>query len=229
MSPLNVYAFMEEFSKYLPTEIITVVANGSASVVGSAVYYIKKKQRFLMNCAISSMGYDLPAAIGACVANERKPIICIAGDGSIMMNLQELQTIVTNKLPIKIVLINNEGYHQIRVTQTNLFQKNFVGIGSQSGDLGFPDFGKVSNAFEIPYQKCTHLNELDSAVKWLFTTEGYAMLEIFCTTNQVFEPKSATKRLEDGSLYSPPLEDLAPFLPREELKENMYIPLWNER
>ena len=143
---------------------ITVVANGSASVVGSAAYYIKRGQRFIMNCAISSMGYDLPAAVGACVAAEKKPIICIAGDGSIMMNLQELQTIVTNELPVKIFIINNQGYQQIRITQSNLFDKNYVGIGPDSRDLGFPDFGKIAEAFGIPYRKCEELTMLTEMV-----------------------------------------------------------------
>ena len=94
------------------------------------------------------MGYDLPAAIGACVANNKKRVVCIAGDGSIMMNLQELQTIITNKLPIKIFLINNQGYHSIRITQNNLFsQHKKVGIGEESGDLSFPDYSKIAAAF----------------------------------------------------------------------------------
>lgn len=226
---VNVYAFMDTFSRQLPEGMLTVVANGSASVVGSAVYYIKNKQRFIMNCAISSMGYDLPAAIGACVANGNKQIICIAGDGSIMMNLQELQTIVTNKLPVKIVLINNSGYQQIRITQTNLFDKNYVGIGPDSKDLSFPDFEKISNAFGIPYKSCKSMDAMDESVEWICNEEGCCMLEVYCSTAQVFEPKSATKRHEDGTLYSPPLEDLAPFLPREELKSNMYIEMWDER
>ena len=145
-----------------------------------------------------------------------------------MMNLQELQTIVTNKLPIKIVIINNNGYHQIRLTQTNLFNRNFVGIGPESGDLGFPDFGKLSNAFGIEYRKCMSQESLQEDIDWLLEQESYCVLEVICSTTQVFEPKSATKRLEDGSLYSPPLEDLAPFLPREELKENMFIKMWGE-
>ena len=226
---INIYAFIDQFSKSLPEGMITVVANGSASVVGSAAYYIKKNQRFIMNCALSSMGYDLPAAAGACVANKNKPIVCIAGDGSIMMNLQELQTIVTNKLPVKIILINNSGYQQIRITQTNLFKKNFVGIGPESKDLGFPSFEKVANAFGIPYKKCTSKVDMEKSIQWFNESEQYCMLEVFCSTEQIFEPKSATKRLEDGSLYSPPLEDLAPFLSREELKSNMCIKMWDER
>lgn len=226
---VNVYACIDRVSRNLPEGMITVVANGSASVVGSAAYYIKKNQRFIMNCAMSSMGYELPAAVGACVANNKNPLVCIAGDGSIMMNLQELQTIVTNELPIKILLINNSGYQQIRLTQTNLFNKNFVGIGPESNDLGFPEFKKISTAFEIPYKSCSSINELEKSISWFNEQKGYCMLEVFCTTDQIFEPKSATKRLEDGSLYSPPLEDLAPFLSREELKENMYIKMWDER
>ena len=221
--PMNVYALVDSLSRSLPAGTVTVAANGSASVVGSAAYYIGKGSRFLMNCAISSMGYELPAAVGACVAGGKRPVICLAGDGSIMMNLQELQTIVTNRLPVKIVLIANQGYHQIRLTQTNLFEKHFVGIGPESGDLGFPDFGKVAGAFGIPYLRCGELAALPDALRWLNDQPGFCMLEAEVTTTQVFEPKSATRRLEDGSLYSPPLEDLAPFLSREELADNMLI------
>lgn len=227
--PVNIYGFIDALSRSLPENTVTVAANGSASVVGSQTYYIGKGNRFIMNCGISSMGYDLPAAIGACIANNKKPVVCIAGDGSIQMNLQELQTIVTNKLPIKIVVINNEGYHQIRVTQTNLFNANFVGIGPVSGDLGFPDFEKLAYAYGIPYRHCDHKNDINAAIDWMNAENGYCMLEVHCDTSQFFEPKSATKRQEDGSLYSPPLEDLAPFLEREELRKNMYIPLWDER
>lgn len=225
--PVNVYAFMDAFSRSLEERTITVVANGSASVVGSAAYYIKRGSRFIMNCGLSSMGYDLPAAIGVAVALDQdkssRAVICIAGDGSIMMNLQELQTIVTNQLPIKIVVINNEGYQQIRITQTNLFHKNYVGLGPQSGDLGFPDFEKLANAFGIPYFRCDDSRLLQDVINDFLNQPGYAMMEVCCSTDQFFEPKSATKRLEDGTLFSPPLEDMAPFLPKEELIQNMYI------
>lgn len=226
---INIYAFINKLSKTLPEKTVTVVANGSASVVGSAAYVIKSGTRFIMNCALSSMGYDLPAAVGAACAVKQgdekynQDIICIAGDGSIQMNLQELQTIVTNRLPIKIIVINNEGYHQIRLTQTNLFEKKYVGIGPESHDLEFPDFGKLAYAYGISYYECSDMQKMNEVLEKFLKQDGYAMLEIFCDTEQGFEPKSATKRLEDGTLYSPPLEDLYPFLPREELKENMYI------
>lgn len=225
--PVNVYAFMDAFSRSLQEGTITVVANGSASVVGSAAYYMKRGSRFIMNCGLSSMGYDLPAAIGVAVAVDQdkssRDVICIAGDGSIMMNLQELQTIVTNQLPIKIVVINNEGYQQIRITQTNLFHKNYIGLGPQSGDLGFPNFEKLANAFGIAYFRCDDSRLLQDIINDFLSQPGFAMMEVCCSTDQFFEPKSATKRLEDGTLLSPPLEDLYPFLNRDELKENMYI------
>ena len=222
---VNVYRFMHELSKMLNENDITVVANGSASVVGSQTYVIDKGQRFIMNCGLSSMGYDLPAAIGACVANQKQRIICIAGDGSIQMNLQELQTIVTNKLPIVIFVINNQGYHQIRLTQKNIFHDKLVGVGPESEDLGFPDFEKLAYAYGIPYLSCRNDTELEEILNQALQTDGFLMCEIFTSTDQLFEPKSATKRLEDGTLVSPPLEDMAPFLPKEELIENMYIDL----
>jgi len=225
----NVYAFIDSLSRMLPEKATTVVANGSASVVGSATYYIKNDDRFIMNCALSSMGYDLPAAIGACVANDKNTTICLAGDGSIMMNLQELQTIVTNKLPIKVFVINNAGYHQARLTQNNLFKDGLVGVGPESGDLEFPDFSKIANAFGMPYVGIHSNDEVKDAVKKVLDTEGCVLAEVFVDTVQKFEPKSASKRLPDGTMVSPPLEDLAPFIDRDELAKNMYIPMMEEK
>lgn len=225
----NVYAFIKYLSDSLPDGNMTVVSNGSACVVGSHNYVIKKDARFIINSAIASMGYGLPAAIGACVAYDLKPTVCIEGDGSIMMNLQELQTVLTNKLPIKLFLINNEGYHSIRQTQNNLFKEHTkVGIGPESGDLSFPLYKKLAEAFGYPYYEAHSNSEMKAAVDKVLKTDGAVFCEIFVSPKQNFEPKSATKRLEDGTLVSPPLEDLAPFLPREEIAKNMYIPMVNE-
>lgn len=224
----NPYAFLDKLSHNLPKNAITVVANGSASVMGSQSYYIKQDDRFIMNCAFSSMGYALPAAIGICVAANMHDIVCIEGDGSIMMNLQELQTIVTNNLPVKIFIINNNGYHQIRQTQDNVFHDGYVGMGPESGDLGFPNFQKLADAFGLPYVSIKNNQELTSQISKVLQYDGYVMCEVFVTTTQKFEPKSATKKLDDGTLISPPLEDMAPFLSREELSENMYIPMLPE-
>ena len=225
----NPYAFIKKLSDGLPEGYTTVVGNGTACVVGSHGYVIKRGQRFIINSAVASMGYDLPAAVGVCVALGKKEIVCVSGDGSIQMNLQELQTILTNKLPIKIFVINNDGYHSIRQTQTNLFGTHTkVGIGPESGDLSFPSLERLAWAYGYPYAACRTNAEIDATLKQAFETEGAFITEIFVDPAQFFEPKSATKRLPDGTLVSPPLEDLAPFLDREELKSIMKIPMLDE-
>lgn len=220
----NVFASIKHISQSLPEGSLTAVSNGACCVVGHQNWVIKKDTRFIINSAVASMGYGLPAAIGLCIAGGRKDTVCLEGDGSIMMNLQELQTIVTNRLPIKLFLINNQGYHSIRITQNNLFKEHCkVGIGPESNDLGFPDFSKIAAAFGFPYCAAHSNAEMKEAVAQALSCPGFVFCEIFTDTVQVWEPKSSTKRLADGTLVSPPLEDLAPFLPREELLKNMYI------
>ncbi len=225
----NVYAFIRYMSSRLPENSLTAVSNGACCVVGNQAYVIQKGSRMHNNSAVASMGYGLPAAIGTCISGGRRQTICLEGDGSIMMNLQELQTILTNKLPIKIFLINNNGYHSIRLTQTNLFSHHCkVGIGPESSDLSFPEFEKLAKAFGYPYYSARSNAEMMKVVDEVLAQHGPVFCEIFTDTKQVWEPKSSTKRLEDGTLVSPPLEDLAPFLPREELKEIMFIPMMEE-
>ena len=225
---VNVYAFIQYLSSCLPENSLTAVSNGACCVVGNQAYVIQKGSRMANNSAVASMGYGLPAAIGTCISGGRRDTICLEGDGSIMMNLQELQTVLTNHLPIKIFLINNNGYHSIRITQTNLFNKNFVGIGPDSGDLSFPEYKKIAEAFGYQYY-CAHSNtDMMTVVDKVLRIEGPVFVEIFTDTKQVWEPKSSTKRLTDGSLVSPPLEDLAPFLPREEIEKQMFIPMVEE-
>ncbi len=218
---------MREISTQARENQITVVGNGSACVVGGHSYIIKKGQRFISNSAIASMGYDLPAAIGACVANKHydKDIILLTGDGSIQMNIQELQSIIHHRLPIKIFLINNGGYHSIRQTQAKFFSdKPMVGIGDESGDLSFPDMGKIAAAYGFPYKLARTNSELSDAVAWAYSTDGPVICEAYVDKLQNFEPKSSGKQLPDGRMVSPPLEDLTPFLSDEEMDEMMIIP-----
>ena len=226
--PVNVYAFIRALSSYLSEGQITVVGNGSACVVGSHAYVIKPQQRFIINSAVASMGYDLPAAIGACIASGGQKIICVTGDGSIQMNLQELQTIIHHRLPIQIFIINNDGYHSIRQTQKNFFGEPLVGIGKDSGDLSFPDMEKVAWAYGYPYFRLSRNIEL-GGLKKILQKEGSLICEVMVDAEQKFEPKSASRRLEDGIMVSAPLEDLAPFLPREEIKAQMFIPMMPEK
>lgn len=223
---VNIYAFMKYMSSQLPEGSLTAVSNGACCVVGNQAYVIKKGSRMANNSAVASMGYGLPAAIGTCISGGRRDTICLEGDGSIMMNLQELQTVITNELPIKLFLINNEGYHSIRLTQNNLFKdREKIGIGPESGDLSFPKFSKIADAFGYKYFSASSNEEMRKVVTDVLNSEGPVFCEIYTDTKQVWEPKSSTKKLPDGTLVSPPLEDLAPFLPRKELEDIMFIPL----
>lgn len=222
----NSYAFMNEFSKVAKAGIPMVSGNGSAAVVAGSALLLKEGQRWIYNTGCASMGYDLPAAIGACFANGKKETYCITGDGSIQMNLQELQTIVFHKLPIKMFIINNSGYHSMRLTQRGLFKEfTTVGVGPESGDLSFPEMSRIAEAYRIPYMSAKSNSEIPEKLKEFVEKEGCAMFEVFVDTAQAFEPKPSAMKRADGTLFSPPLEDLAPFLSREELESIMLIPL----
>ena len=223
---VNVYPFIKTLSDSLPEGSLTAVSNGACCVAGHQTYTIKKGTRFIINNAIASMGYGLPAAIGLCIAGGRQDTVCLEGDGSIMMNLQELQTMVTNNLPIKLFLINNSGYHSIRITQNNLFSEHCkVGIGPESNDLGFPNYKKIADAFGIPYFSARTNEEMKEIVPKVINSSGFVFCEVFTDTKQVWEPKNSARKLPDGTIVSSPLEDLDPFLSRKELEENMFIPL----
>ena len=168
------------------------------------------------------MGYDLPAAIGACKGSGNQPIVCLAGDGSIMMNLQELQTIVGGRLPIKIFILNNSGYSSIYQSQRNFFAGQDVGAGPASG-VNFPNFERLSIAFGLPYWRCSTHEQMETAIAETLAIDGPAVCEVMLDEKQQFAPKLAAKQLPNGSIISPPLEDLAPFLSRDELLENMII------
>ena len=203
----NVYAFVRYLSSRLPENSLTAVSNGACCVVGNQAYVIQKGSRMANNSAVASMGYGLPAAIGTCIGGGRRTTICLEGDGSIMMNLQELQTVLTNRLPIKLFLINNNGYHSIRITQNNLFKEHSkIGIGPESGDLSFPEFKKIAEAFGYSYYCASSNKEMKEVVDKVLAENGPVFCEIFTDTTQVWEPKSSTKRLSDGTLVSPPLE-----------------------
>lgn len=220
---VNPYCFVDELSRHLKEEDIVVCADGTACVVTFQGIIVKKGQRIFHNSGCASMGYDLPAAIGAfCGKETADRIICIAGDGSIMMNLQELQTIAGNRLPIQIFVLNNKGYHSIRQTQHNFFKDNIIGCGIDSG-LNFPSFEKIAFSFGLPYFSIKNHEELKSNLGEIMSQKGAFLCEIFLDLQQEFSPKLSSKKLEDGSMVSSPLEDMSPFLSPAELKSNMLI------
>jgi acetolactate synthase-1/2/3 large subunit len=219
---LSPYVFMRDLFEALPEDATVVTGDGSACVVSFQAGRIKSGTRLYTNSGCASMGYDIPAAIGAQRASGRK-VICLAGDGSSMMNIQELQTIAGNKLPVLVVILNNDGYTSIRQTQRAYFAPNEIGFSPASG-VTFPDFVRLAEAFGIPSRRCASRAELPAALEFALAAQGPALLEVMLDPDAPFSPKLASRALPDGRMVSPALEDMAPFLPREELLENLLVP-----
>lgn len=224
----NIYAFYEELSKAMKEDDLLVVSVGTSRVAGSQAFQVRRGQRFITNANTASMGFCLPAATGVCIASGNQPVVCVTGEGSLQMNIQELQTIYQNRLPVKLFVINNQGYHSIRQTQQSYFQEPLVGVGADSGDLSFPDLSRLGPAYGFPYLCCHASEQLGDTIRQALETQGAVICEIFVTKYQRTEPKLASRKLEDGRMVSASLEDMYPFLPREEMKENMYIPLYEK-
>jgi len=198
-----------------------ICGNGSACVITFQAGKIKQGQRMFTNSGCAAMGYGLPAALGVAVSDNSDRVICIDGDGSIMMNIQELATIAHNHLNVKIILLNNHGYHSIRQTQQNLFKEPYIGIDESSG-VGFPDFQYIAKAFHLDYYKIESEKECDKVISDVLNTGDPVICEVFVDSRQKFEPKSSSKILPDGKIVSPSLDDMAPFLPRDEFEKIVY-------
>ena len=221
LSPMDI---LKEINEQFENSII-VTDVGQHQMLVSQYAEVTEGKQMIMSGGLGTMGYGLPGGIGAKIGNPDRPVIVISGDGGVQMNIQELQTIIHHHMGIKIFLINNGGYHSIRQTQKTHFHEPLVGIGVDSHDLSFPSMEKLAWAYGYPYVAAHHNSELGAAVEKTLATEGPVICEIFVDMKQGFEPKASAKMLPDGTMVSVPLEDLAPFLPEEELKENMYIPL----
>ncbi|WP_338468615.1 thiamine pyrophosphate-binding protein [Novosphingobium sp. ZN18A2] len=223
---VNPYCFTEALFEQLEADDVVVMADATAAVVTVQAAKLKQGQRIYSNSGAASMGYDLPATIGAwhAMPEGANRIICMAGDGSIMQNLQELQTIAGQGIPAKIFLYNNSGYHSIRQSQQAHFNGFSVGCGPDSG-VTFPDFGKIAPAFGFAYRLTSEHDDIRAAIAETLATDGPAICEIMVDKEQNFAPKLSSRRLDDGTMVTAPLEDLAPFLPRDEFEANMLIPV----
>jgi acetolactate synthase-1/2/3 large subunit len=206
----------------LPENSITVAGNGSACVVLFQAGIVKNNQKFIWNSGCAAMGFDLPAAIGAAIGNMGSPIICLAGDGSLMMNIQELSTINHLKLPIKIIVLNNGGYNSIMQTQEGFFNNNLVGCNPKTG-VGIPDFISVGKGFGLKTITITSNLEIEEKVHELLIEKEPILCEVMLNREYKFMPKTSSEKKPDGRIISKPLEDLYPFLPRADFNENMII------
>ena len=225
---VNPYVFVDSLTKQLSPGDIVVTGDGSACVVTFQAATVKNNQRLYTNGGCAAMGYDLPAAIGAAVAATGERVICLAGDGSVMMNLQELQTISSNSFPITIFLLNNNGYASIAQTHNNYFHGVEVGCSEKSG-LSFPRFESVARAFNLDYLRIDNTPSLTEGIEFVLAYSTPILCEIIIDPLQPFAPKLSSRQLADGRMISSPLEDMAPFLDRDELDENLLINHYEEQ
>ena len=211
------YDFTYSLTKALQENDILVMANGSACVCTFQNAIIKRGQRYILNSGCASMGFALPASIGAHYEAKNRNVVCLEGDGSIMMNLQELQTIVHNNLPIKIFVINNKGYSSIRQTQKRFFEGNMTGSGETSG-ISVPNFTKIAKAFGIKAKRISNPKTMESEIQKALSAEGAILCEVMVQEEYEFMPKLSAKQLDDGTMVSASLEDMYPFLDRDEFE-----------
>lgn len=219
---INPYIFTDKLFSYLKDDDRIICGNGSACVITFQAGKIKQGQRMFTNSGCAAMGYGLPAALGVAVSDNSRRTVCIDGDGSVMMNIQELATIAQNNLDIKLIILNNNGYHSIRQTQTNLFQPPFIGIDGNSG-VGFPDFKLLAQAFGFKYFTLDSEENCDKVLDEALNCDGPCICEAVVDPTQNFAPKSSSKVLPDGRITSPSLDDMAPFLDREIFDQIKYI------
>lgn len=219
---INSYPFMQKLSEHFKSDQIVVTDMGTALLSGHQVLSMKKGQRLMTSTGLGEMGYGLPGAIGASFATDRGEVICLNCDGGMMLNLQELQTIAHHQLPIKLFIFNNDGYLMIKHTQKALFAGRYAGTDKKSG-VSCPDFSALAAAFGIKAFTIKTWLDFESVIPQMQAYEGPVICEVFTHPEQLFLPKLSLALQKDGTLISPPLEDLSPLIPREELRENMLI------
>jgi len=216
------FVFADELFKQLHKGDVVVTGNGTAYTSTFQAMQVNKGVRVFANQGCAAMGYDLPAALGACVSNTKGRTILITGDGSFQMNIQELQTLITFKIPLKIFLLENEGYLAIKTTQTAFFHKNYMGSNPQSGVI-CPDMRRLAEAYGIPFIRVNEEGEvLNRSIENVLNSDGSFICEIKMHPEQTLFPKSATFMDENGKMASAPLEKMFPFVTEEEQKKCIY-------
>jgi len=220
---INLYAFMEELSKCFREDSVLIGDAGSAVYVPpQGINTTTKHQRYITSGAQAEMGFSLPAAIGVVTARKNREVLAITGDGSLQMNIQELQTIVHHNFNIKLFVWNNDGYLSIRATQNKFFNGRFIGTDNTSG-VSFPNLKKIANAYGIKYVKIDSIGSIHKKISELMEYTGPVICEVMCIRDQLIIPTVSSKQLENGKLVSCPIEDMYPFLERKEFNENMII------
>ena len=221
---INSYRFIRELSRITKEDQIIVTDMGTALLSGHQSIELKQNQKMFTSLGLGEMGYGLPGAIGASFANPDKEILCLNCDGGIMMNLQELHTIIENRLNVKIVIFNNDGYLMIKHTQKMLFNGNYNSVNKKTG-IGLPNFEKVFTAFGFDYFDLKETSLTAQKIEEFLLNDGPSILEVFMDPEQEFIPKVKGKLLEDKTILSLPIEDMSPILPKAEMEDSMLISL----
>jgi acetolactate synthase-1/2/3 large subunit len=214
---MNSYKVIERLNGHFKDDSIFVTDMGTALLSGFYGLDLGENQRLMTSTGLGEMGFGLPAAVGAAFGRPDKDIVCLNADGGMMMNLQELQTIVHHDLNIKILIFNNDGYLMIKRSQIALLEARFVGVDTESG-LSCPNFEKISTAFEIPYFRLRNWEDFDHGFKEFLNKKGASIIEIYMDPVQGFFPRLMTSASPNGALVSPPLEDLSPLISIEDLE-----------
>tara|TARA_Y100000310_G_scaffold195674_1_gene195679 strand:- start:6045 stop:7841 length:1797 start_codon:yes stop_codon:yes gene_type:complete len=219
---VNNYALVDVLSQYLTSDDLFVLgSSGASSEVTCQAFKVKKGIRIFNSQSLGSMGFGIPASIGGCVASKNRHTICIDGDGGFVLNIQELETLRRLNLPIKYFILNNNGYTSIRNTQNKHFEQQ-VASGESSG-VTLPDFEKVVKSYGLQYRKISDHSNIHQEVEDIMNSEGPIICEIQMLDVHITAPRTSTYKKKNGEFASAPMEDLWPFLPREEFEENMII------
>ena len=218
---IDLYDFTGKLNNHKPDNSVVISDAGSAYYVCSQATGIKGKNRYITSSAQAEMGFTVPACIGAAFAGS-PCVIGVTGDGSVQMNIQELQTIKHHQLPIKLFVWNNSGYLSIRTTQKKFFEGREIGTDDDSG-VSFPDLGRIAHAYDIDYAKVSDYDSLAPAMETIFSFDGPMIIEVMCQKWQEVVPTLQGRKNPDGTISAPPLEDMYPFLPREEFHDNMIV------
>ncbi len=218
---VNTYNLLDVLSEILTEkDIIVPGSSGACAELTQQAFKVKKGQRVLNTPGLGAMGFDLPAAIGACIASGKRRTIGIAGDGGFQMNIQELQTLKRLNLPIKMLILNNEGYGSIQAMQKNRFDGNYVACNADSG-LTLPDVVAVANAYGLKAIRIKDQSDLKNEIKKLLELDGPVICDVMVAPNIPTAPRLSSEVLPDGRIISKPMEDLWPFLERDEFEKNM--------
>lgn len=220
---INIYSFVDRLSELsAPNDTFVSDAGSAFYAVSQGIRIAKEGQRYIPSGAMATMGYSLPAAIGVSAATGDGRVLAVTGDGSLQQNIQELQTLLQYNLPVKLFVLNNNGYLSIRASQKNYFKERYIGEGPRSG-VTMPNTLKICEAYGIPSARITELTFLDEAIQIALETPGPYVLEVVTPPEQPIIPTVSSRVNPDGSMTSRPLEDMAPFLDREEYRSNLLI------